>query len=352
MAVHEAKVKTDNKKEKLEDSKELLDQLSKDFHKKKIDNKGDFALQKEIDTLALKLAENPANSDAKVMLHDDIVAFFKTKKKRVCWSCRLSNCFTKQTCSMKLKLHKKFTCKCKGKQITFKELKETKPLSPTATAQITSPASADSDSDTDDIAHAFTDMSTPQTQNDEFGFRENVAEYTVDRIVNEETIPKYEKLAETEIVADKCCLICLKGNMDLWHLSHHLTDYYTIAFFGEENDDPASAWIFVATEWKENGYTYSGSENEVSENNSDDEPQGCYDTDTDIVSHLPPAIIQERHSDSSTDSSSGNTSNSKSKKKSKTERNYKNLSAKIEATRQQNEARFTKRKPIGDKNYI
>ena len=53
--------------------KELLDELNKKYGKEKIPNNEDIALQKEIDTLTLKLAENPANADAKVVLHDEIV---------------------------------------------------------------------------------------------------------------------------------------------------------------------------------------------------------------------------------------------------------------------------------------
>ena len=348
MAVHEVKVKTDNKKEILEDSKELLDQLSEDYNKKKIDNNADQALQKEIDTLALKLAENPANADMKVHSHEEIANLMKMKKKRVCWSCRLANCLTKQICSTRLKLKKKFIGKCTGRQITFKELKESKPSTPTATAQITPPAPADSDSDNDDIAQAISDMNS---QNAEFGYRDNVAEFSTDRVVNEETVPKYEKLKETEFVADKYCLICLKGNMDLRDLSTHLSLYHSIAFGGEEYDDPISKWISIAEDWDENGYTYSGSEKEVFEN-SEEEPAGYYDTDfdTEIVPHLPPTIIRERHSDSSSDSSSGKSSSSKSKKKSKNDRNYEKISAKYEAFKQQNEARFIKNEAAQQQN--
>merc|ERR1711984_35524 len=51
MAVHEAKVKTDNKKEKLEDSKELTLELGKKYSKEKMSAKDDTALQTEIVTL-------------------------------------------------------------------------------------------------------------------------------------------------------------------------------------------------------------------------------------------------------------------------------------------------------------
>ena len=91
-------------------------------------------------------------------------------------------------------------------------MKESQPSTPTATAQIKPPAPADSDSDNEEIAEAIFDMNSQDT---EFGYRDNVAVFSTDRVVNEETIPKYEELKETEFVADKQCIICQKGNMDL-----------------------------------------------------------------------------------------------------------------------------------------
>ena len=81
VAVNEAKVKTDNKKEVLEDSKELIDALNKEYNKFKINNKEDNDCKKEIDTLALKLAENPANADLQVINHEEIANLLKLKKK-------------------------------------------------------------------------------------------------------------------------------------------------------------------------------------------------------------------------------------------------------------------------------
>ena len=107
MAVHEAKVKID-KKHRLEETPELLNTFKKNFSKEKISKMDDNAIQAEVDTLALKLAEDPANADAKVVLHDDIQALLKTKKKRVCWCCRTANCLIRQTISTKLKIRRKF----------------------------------------------------------------------------------------------------------------------------------------------------------------------------------------------------------------------------------------------------
>ena len=46
-----------------------------------------------------------------------------------------------------MKLQKKYVKDCKGKQITFKELKERQTEAKTATAQIKVPATVDSDSE-------------------------------------------------------------------------------------------------------------------------------------------------------------------------------------------------------------
>ena len=134
-----------------------------DYCKEKFSNKEDDTIQAEVDTLASKLAEDPANADAKVLLHDDIQALLKTKKKGVCWSCRSVNCLIKQNMSRRHNIPRKFQGNCKGKQISFKELsvqlKNGKPKSPTAYAQVTSPVSAEYDSDSDEIAQVFADMS-------------------------------------------------------------------------------------------------------------------------------------------------------------------------------------------------
>ena len=89
-----------------------------------------------------------------------VANLLKLKKKSVCWSCRLANCFTKQICSTKLKIKKRYVGKCDGKRVTFKQLKEVKPSTPTATAQITTPAPAEIDSDNDDLAQTFSEMHT------------------------------------------------------------------------------------------------------------------------------------------------------------------------------------------------
>merc|ERR1712030_18261 len=78
LAINEAKVKTDNKKEVLEDTKELLAMFNKDFNKFKINNKEDNDFKKEVDTLAFKLAENPANENLQVINHEEVASFLKS----------------------------------------------------------------------------------------------------------------------------------------------------------------------------------------------------------------------------------------------------------------------------------
>ena len=206
-------------------------------------------------------------------------------------------------------MKKKFIGKCDGKRVTFKQLKEAKPSTPTATAQITTPAPADIDSNTDEIAQIFSEM---HTQNDEFGYRGNVAGFSIDRVITEETIPNYEVLKETEFVADKSCIICLKSNMDLNGLSLHIQLYHGLTFNDEGNNDPLDYWEICANDWDEEGLIYSDSDKERVEQ-SDEEQQIILDT-----SLFDKKSFSERHSNSSSDSSSSvKSSKSKSRKKSR-----------------------------------
>ena len=100
MAVNETKVKPDKKKELFtEETPELIRKVNSDYKKIKIKHTEDEAIKADIDTIALKLAEDPANANKKVTYHADIAKLLEEKKKRVCWSCRLANCLTKQMCS-------------------------------------------------------------------------------------------------------------------------------------------------------------------------------------------------------------------------------------------------------------
>jgi hypothetical protein len=342
MAVHEVKVKTDNKKETNEDTKELIDQFNKDVNKSKVPHHEDITNRKEIDAAALKLAEDPANADLNVTSHEEIAKVIQAKKRKVCWSCRLANCYNRQICSMKLKIKKRYQGKCTGKIITFKELKESKPSTPTATTQILPPASTDSDSDSEYLTEVFSGMKSPEL---EFGFRHCLAGFSTVRVVFEETVPNFEELKETEDIADKACIIFLSK------LSKHMEQYHTIYFYGKEYDDPVSEWISSATAWDEEVETYSDSENEVIENSGAEQiNQSDLELDIEFFPHLPPATIRERHSDSSSDSSSGKSSSSKSRKKSRKNRGVDRNSARIEAANQQNKARLIKYEAAQQKN--
>ena len=79
--------------------------------------------------------------------HKDIATLLKAENKRVCWCCNSANCFIKQTICQTLKMQKKYLRDCKGKQISFKELKEIQSEAKTATAQIKVPATVDSDTE-------------------------------------------------------------------------------------------------------------------------------------------------------------------------------------------------------------
>ena len=111
----------------MEDTPELQKELTSEYKKIKVNQKEDDDTKVEVDTLALKLAEDPANADKQVTSHEEIVKILKKKKKRVCWSCRRINCLTRQTCGNKLKLRKQYLGDCKGKPITFKESKDSRP---------------------------------------------------------------------------------------------------------------------------------------------------------------------------------------------------------------------------------
>ena len=119
-------------------------------------------------------------------------------------------------------MNKRYQCKCTGKPTTFKDLKDTKPSLPAATSQVSPPAANDSASDDEFLTQAFSGM---KSQGPEFGFRHCVAGFSTERIVNEDTIPNYDELKETEDIADKFCIICQKSVMNLSKLSDHLDNY-------------------------------------------------------------------------------------------------------------------------------
>ena len=78
-------------------------------------------------------------------------------------------------------MNKKYLGECKGKQTSFKELKELQSEAKTATAQIKVPATADSDSDSEFLTNAFSVMRASKEATNEFGYQENmVAEFTIE----------------------------------------------------------------------------------------------------------------------------------------------------------------------------
>ena len=92
-------------------------------------------------------------------------------------------------------MSKRYFGECKGKQTTFKELKE---LAPEAqTAQINIPAFTDSDSENESFNNTFNVMNVmheaTETAN-EFGFQEYMAEIKIETPVNADTVPKYKEL--------------------------------------------------------------------------------------------------------------------------------------------------------------
>ena len=144
MSVNESKIKKDNKFETIEETPELDQAFKVDFKKYRVSFKEDNEIKKDVDTIAYKLAEDPANADLQVVNHEQIQSLLTKKKKKVCWSCRRPNCLSSQICSKKLKLKKRYIGKCDGKPITFKQLKASRQNTPApkaneSTARITPP---------------------------------------------------------------------------------------------------------------------------------------------------------------------------------------------------------------------
>ena len=340
MAVNETKVKPDKKKEIFtEETPELIRKVNSDYKKIKIKHTDDEAIKAAVDTLALKLAEDPANANKKVTDHADIAKLLKEKKKRICWSCRLANCLTKQMCSNKLKMKKQYVGVCKGKPITFKELKDASPSTPTATAQVTSPASIESDSE--DIIQAMNRVNT-YSESEEFGFNEytlneNIATCTINRVVNLDTFPKFKVYKETEFVKDKSCLICFKSDLNLEELTLHMGRKHDLSFYEDDIiEDEIDDWIFSAKKWDDAGLVYE-SDKEESEPYDGSEDQA----DSDYIRSLHQFSSNEKKSsDSSSDSSPDKHSNGKKKKHSKCNRSLEKFSNKTDATLNQIEAKI------------
>merc|ERR1712105_291157 len=217
VSVNETKIKKDknDKYEIVEETPELKKAFNAEVKKFSVNFKEDNAIRKEVGELALKLAEDPTNDNMQVTNHEQIKNLLAKKKKKVCWKCRRQTCLTKQICSRKFKLEKKFDTKCYGKPTTFKQLKINKnvtegkpsPKANESTAKITPPPTygSDSDEDTDLIINNMVTNSSEEFGNN---YYQNVAGFSIEGVITAEDLPNYDLMAETEFVADKSCIIC------------------------------------------------------------------------------------------------------------------------------------------------
>ena len=97
LTVNETKIKKDAA-EKKDDPAAVL-KMSSEFKKVKLPFKEDDEVKKEIDNIALKLAEDTSLKDVKVYSHKDILEALNKRKARICWCCRSMNCLTKHKLS-------------------------------------------------------------------------------------------------------------------------------------------------------------------------------------------------------------------------------------------------------------
>ena len=79
------KLKKDNKFETVEETPELNQAFKDDFKKYRLSFKEDNEIKKDVDTIAFKLAEDPANADLQVVNHEQIQNLL-TKRRRRCVS--------------------------------------------------------------------------------------------------------------------------------------------------------------------------------------------------------------------------------------------------------------------------
>ena len=90
VSVNETKIKKDknDKYEIVEETPELTKAYNAEVKKFSVTFKEDNAIRKEVDDLALKLAEDSANDNMIVTNHEQIKSLLAKKKKKVCWKCR------------------------------------------------------------------------------------------------------------------------------------------------------------------------------------------------------------------------------------------------------------------------
>merc|ERR1712030_282182 len=86
VSVNETKIKKDknDKYEVVEETPELKKSFNAEVKKFSISFKEDNDIRKEVDELALKLAEDPTNDNVQVINHKQIKNLLAKKKKKVC----------------------------------------------------------------------------------------------------------------------------------------------------------------------------------------------------------------------------------------------------------------------------
>merc|ERR1712074_342726 len=273
--------------------------------------------------------------------HEQIKNLLAKKKKKVCWKCRRPNCLSMQICSRKFKLKKKFTGKCDGKPITFKQLKINKnvaeekpsPKANESTAKITPPPTygSDSDEDTDFIINNIV-----TNRSEEFGnnYYQNVAGFSVEGVITAEDLPDYDIMKETEFVADKSCIICQKENMNLYDLSAHYHDEHMIQFHDE--------YVDALQTWQEIALDFANEDKVVpQESYSSGEEQQISPSDYELYYGHPSK--EKSQSESSSDSSSSKKSSrsrGNKKTKSKDSRDLESIRAQLKTQNSFNETKF------------
>merc|ERR1712015_290189 len=299
-------------------TKEQLKEINKKFSNKKFDAEKDNKIKSQVIELALKVAENPANSDIQILKNKEILDLCKSLNAKICWSCQGPNCYSKQMICNGLGVQKKYVGNCLGKPITFKGLKAREAGANTATAQINVPATADSESEGEEFFNVH--YATNSDNEDRTFYAEHmVAGFTLDYNITEETLPNYDEMMLTELVPDKECIICGKDKIDLIDLSEHYSDHHDITFVEPSlgYNSPLPVWIRMIKEWKESGRIGPAESAPPPSGPEDSDMEAYYNEDIkeEVMPdlHMPPFVKEE----SSSDSSSGTSSNGKRKIKRK-----------------------------------
>ena len=342
VSVNETKIKKDknDKFETVEETPELKKAYQAEIKKFRIDYKEDNAIKNEVDNLALDIGKDPANDDLLVTNHEKIKNLLAKKKKKVCWTCRRQNCLSMQICSRKFKLEKKFMGICDGKPITFKQLKiekdvkeeKSNPKANESIAKMSPPAISESDSDAEEFNSYINTIK--KNNSEEFGFNyvQNIAVFSIDGVITAENLPDYEVMKETELVADKSCIVCQEDYMNLEDLTAHYYDAHIIMFTEEHVDDLEI--------WQESALAFSCPDTFVpQESYSSGEEQQVSDFETYLGQ---PSKKKSRSGSSSDSSSSIKSSKSRENKKAKSKgsRDQKSIRTQLISQKSFNENKF------------